>query len=114
MDHNKMQDFIIGHLYFMIWYADKNNLYLAPDPLIFIGKNLDLEIETAESWYFQDPHSYCRYGSFPHNDQTKSDEPDGHMVCLRGEELNQMVDTDGLVEELKKCNQRWHNSKKKQ
>lgn len=107
------QEFAIGELYFMLWYADQDDqadqsgLFLVPESLVFIGKNLEGD-EQIETWYFQDTKSYCAYGAYPNNAETGlgPDEYYGRLHALHQDDLFQIVDCRGLMEALAECVER--------
>ena len=55
-------EFSVGGLYFMVRYGDVDELYIAADSMVFIGKNLEGLDQGRDAWYFQDAHSYCEQG----------------------------------------------------
>jgi len=112
-DRQLSTEFAVGALYFMLWYPDQKNqnessgLFLIPDSLVFVGKNVD-EIEERDTWYFQDTKSYCAYGAYPNNQSSgiESDEYYGRLYALHEEDLIQIVDCQGLIDALTKCMER--------
>jgi len=103
-----MAEFVVGGLYFMLWYADDERLYLAPDSLVFLGKDLDPESGEREAWYFQDSRSYFRQGAYPNSrvDESAPDRVVGELTRLHESELDQIVDLDGLAAEVLECKAR--------
>src|SRR5208337_1006792 len=73
VDHPAPREFVVGGLYFMLWYPDQENqadqsgLFLVPDSVVFVGRNVDGD-EERDTWYFQDTKSYCAYGAYPNNE----------------------------------------------
>ncbi|GEM_PF-5287538 len=76
-------------------------------PSFFVERNLDTGLE-GERWYFQDTRSYCKYGSYPidHVEGLAEDELVGQLVCLREQDLFQIVDCEGLAKVVLECAQR--------
>jgi len=104
-----MAEFVVGGLYFMLWYADDKMLYLAPDSLVFLGKDLDPEYREREAWYFQDSRSYFRHGAYPNvrvDEPSTSNRSVGELTRLHESELDQIVDLDGLAAEILECKAR--------
>lgn len=104
-------NYVIGQIYYMVWYDDDQKLYLAPDTLIFVGKNLENLTDNRDTWYFQDSHSYWHKGAFTAEERSSMSEPDGNVYCLHEEDLFQIVDMDGLRAELEECKRRWAGKK---
>ena len=106
-----MDQFVVGGLYFMTWYADQTDqscqdgLFLVPDSLVFIGKNLDAD-DDRETWYFQDTDSYCLLGAYPHHSTPGRDQSDARIYSLHEEDLYQVVDCQGLAKVLMDCQAR--------
>ena len=107
-----MREFIGGGLYFRIWYRDREEpsveprrLFLDPDALVFLGKDLEPALEGQETWYFQDPFSYYARGAYPKlRDAEESDaEPRLCVYRLHEEDLNQVQDCRGLAKEVLEC-----------
>ena len=109
-DPPEPSDFVHGGLYFMLWYPDQQNqadqsgLFLVPDSVVFVGKNVDSD-EERDTWYFQDTKSFCAFGAYPNN-RTEGLEPDnyyGRLYALNQEDLCQIADCQGLIDVLSKC-----------
>ena len=99
--------FTNGELYFMCWYPDAEQLCLAPDSLVFVGKNVEEPADDNEDrWYFQDTNSYCTKGVFtgiPATPSGSSAAISVHVYRLRAQELTQIVDCNGLRLEIARC-----------
>lgn len=102
------RNFRQGELYFILWYADAEMLYLSPDSIVFIGKDLDPS-QSEETWYFQDARSYCEA---PPRDPASpilpvdQGEPVGTIYRFHAVELSQITDLEGLAAEVEKCRER--------
>jgi hypothetical protein len=103
-----MNEFKVGELYFMIWHADDSKRYLVPDSVVFLGKNLESDHALEDAWYFQDTDSFCTRGPALGSTPLKSAnaQPETRIYRLRSEELTQIVDSGGLVDELIRCSER--------
>jgi len=104
-----MREFVSGGLYFMVWYADEGRRYLVPDSLVFIGRNLFPDDYPDDRWFFQDSDSYCTTGRLLDRmsvEERDSGESHGRLVSLRENDLDQIVDLQGLIEELRECEAR--------
>jgi hypothetical protein len=110
LDHPNSRDFATDGLYFMIWFSDQENqsdqsgLFLIPDSLVFVGKNVDGD-EECDTWYFQDTKSFCAFGAYPHNADAGLGPDDyyGRLYALHEEDLSQIVDCQGLIEVISQC-----------
>jgi hypothetical protein len=109
-----MTDFVVGGLYFWIQYADRKRLFLVPESVVFLGKNLE-PTETEDLWYFQDAQSYCFYGpetfSEPFDEVTNeelgkiiaSETLRTKLVTLPRDNLYQVADCEGLAKAASEC-----------
>lgn len=109
-----MTNFSVGGLYFWIQYADHERLFLAPESIIFLGKNLERNL-TDDLWYFQDVKSYCIYGpetfSEPFDREITEVEftkisgktPPTTLITLPKVNLYQVVDCEGLSKAASEC-----------
>jgi hypothetical protein len=88
-----------GKIYFMVWYCDHEKLLPYIDSLAFIGKNLEEEV-VRDTWYFQDTGSFFELGAFPNN--KPGDGRISRLYRLHEEDLFQVVDAEGLSEEVLK------------
>ncbi|MGH7840871.1 MAG: hypothetical protein ACREQT_05050 [Candidatus Binataceae bacterium] len=105
----------VGELYFWIQYADRERLFLIARSLVFLGKNMERTV-SAETWYFQDPESYCFYGpeTFlePFDDNVDkervasvfaNDTLRTTLVTLVEDNLYQVVNCEGLARAASDC-----------
>jgi len=109
-----MTNFEVGGLYFWIQYADRKQLLLVPESVVFLGKNLD-STKTDDLWYFQDPRSYCFYGpeTFSEPFDKVTNEQLGKiiagetlpttLVILSRDDLRQVADCEGLARAASEC-----------
>jgi len=110
LDHPTPREFALGGLYFMIWFPDQQNqrdqsgLFLVPDSLVFIGKNVDGD-EECNTWYFQDTKSFCAFGAYPNNADAGLGPDDyyGRLYALHEEDLFQIADCEGLIDVVSQC-----------
>jgi hypothetical protein len=100
-----MTDYAIGTSYFRIWYADDARLYLVPDSLIFVGRNI--EERNRDTWFFQDASSYLQLGAYPNHSDCDDPELSARVYFLHEEDLYQIVDLQGLQLEAEECADRW-------
>jgi hypothetical protein len=110
-----MRDFVIGGLYFLIWYGDREvlspvnqalvnrRLFLAPESVIFIGREVEFERQERESWYFQDTKSYCERGPNPIVADAEEPVTEARIWCLHAGDLFQVIDPQGLAKEVLEC-----------
>lgn len=83
-----------GDLYFRLTFSDPRMCYPAVETFVFVGKNLSDE-DTEDTWYFQFSADYAANGSI------RKGAPAGQRVTLATQrDLNDMLDLDGLVQEL--------------
>jgi hypothetical protein len=99
-----IREFDIGDLYFRISYADSEKHFLVPEPLVFVGKSLDLN-QRVQTWHFQDVASYCKLGTDPEHSGRGSSSRVRLVRVLEGE-LQQIVSCQGLSDEVLACIQR--------
>jgi hypothetical protein len=109
-----MTQFEVGGLFFMLWYPDQadqakqDGLFLVPDSIVFIGKNLEpleQDDDKGESWWFQDTESFCKIGPYPQHRDTLQ-EKGGRLIRLYERDLYQVVDCNGLARVLSECTTR--------
>jgi len=53
------KDYIVGEAYFRFYYYNPQMMIPDTDTCVYIGKNIRGD-ETTDTWYFQDPGSYCK------------------------------------------------------
>ena len=87
-------NFVEGHPCYRVSYCDRDLLHPVVETLVYVGKNLS-DSDTEESWYFQDPPSYAKGGSF-----LESESAEHQIFCFKATELSSMHDLDGLLGEL--------------
>ena len=91
----------VSQLYFMVWYEDSLRLNLYPEPLIFVGKNLDSDDRGGQDvWCFQDIDSYSEFGAYNSPSTLPERSPAGFLTCLQYDDLFQVVDHTGLAKRL--------------
>ncbi len=118
-----MKNFDVGGLYFWIQYADHERLFLVPESVVFLGKNLEANL-TEDMWYFQDSRSYCVYGpetySEPFDKEVTEEEfaeiasakLPTTLVTLQRNNLYEVVDCEGLAKAASECALRRANAGK--
>lgn len=84
-----------GEVYYQLTYPEIRMLYPNIQSFVFVGKNLSPEDEN-DIWYFQFSDSYARYGSI-----LDSDRGDRKVIGLAKDELEQMLDLEGLTSKLR-------------
>jgi|ERR1700687_448998 hypothetical protein len=109
-----MTDFQVGGLYFWIQYADREQLFLLPRSVVFIGKNLDPTV-TGDSWSFQDTESHRIYGPETYSqafDREVTEQEIAEiarkalpttLVTLQTGNLCSIVDCEGLAKAASDC-----------
>jgi hypothetical protein len=66
---------------------------------IYVGKNLERgKRGRRDEWYFQDPESYLKHGSFVH----LSDKIEHNVLLTKEDSLPQFYGLNGLIERLRK------------
>ena len=86
--------FVVGEVYFRIKYAELEQRYPLIDSFVFVGKNLPDEGQ-EDTWYFQFADSYGKYGSV-----VGTSGGDRRVACVAANELKEMLDAQGLMDEL--------------
>lgn len=87
-------DLIQGSCYFLVWYYDDDLRIPDIETYIFIGKNvLPSDKEDDERWYFQNPESYLKKGSFIKT----NDGSDCGVFRTDQETLETIYDLEGLI-----------------
>jgi hypothetical protein len=110
-----MREFIVGGLYFVIWYHDReilspvkralvnHRLFLEPDSVIFIGRKIESDTAERPTWYFQDTESYCERGADPTVTDNEDPVTEARIYCLHEGDLFQVVDCKDLAKEVLEC-----------
>jgi hypothetical protein len=119
-----VRDSVTGDLYFIVWYADQERLFITPKSVVFIGKNLGRnEViqgnRDIDHWYFQDATSYCVYGasdfSEPFDKEVNRETIDAEVAGrtirtklfpFQEDELHEVVNCEGLARALFECMKR--------
>lgn len=86
--------------YFRVTYPDQERLFPSIETFVYIGCNLSDEDE-AHTYYFQPVSDYVRYGH-----AAKSIEDGRPVICIRAEEVAEMMDIERLVDLLCSINKR--------
>lgn len=88
-----------GHSYFLLgFYHPKTEIPMIKT-YIFVGVNLDGGKKSGgDEWYFQDPESYLKHGSF----LQLSDKIEHNVLLANEDSLLQFYDLNGLIERLRK------------
>ncbi len=89
-----------GECYFDLLFYHPDTDIPCIDTYVYIGKNVENRIRKSsdDRWYFQDPESYLKHGSFVSFSKRKRIK---HTVILADEDLVcHMYDLDGLIQAL--------------
>jgi hypothetical protein len=109
-----MTNFEVGGLYFWIQYADREQLFLVPRSVVFLGTNLNPTV-IGDSWSFQDTESHRVYGPenySPALDREVTEQEFAEtahkalptaLVTLQAENLCSIVDCEGLANAASDC-----------
>ena len=94
-------DYIVGEVYFRVTYPDAKLCFPQVESFVFVGRNLSDE-DLEDAWYFQFLDSYARSGSIlePQTGQ------DRRVSVVQASDLGEMLDIQGLVEELTEAKER--------
>jgi hypothetical protein len=101
LKNNRPKRIEVSQLYFMVWYEDSLRLNLYPEPLIFVGRNLDSDDRRSHDvWCFQNLDSYSEFGVYNSLSKLPERSPAGFLTCLQYDDLFQVVDYTGLAKRL--------------
>jgi hypothetical protein len=112
-----MTNFEVGGLYFWIQYADREQLFLVPRSVVFLGKNLNPTV-TGDNWSFQDTESHRVYGPETYSQasgrevteeefaQTARKALPTTLLTLQEGNLCSIVDCEGLAKAASDCAER--------
>jgi hypothetical protein len=83
-----------GQPYYRVSYLDRGLVRPVVDTLVYVGKNLS-DSDVEDTWYFQDPHSYAKGGSFLEGESAEQ-----RIFGLKADEVRGTHDLAGLLVEL--------------
>ena len=92
--------FAVGEVYFRVTYPGLAMTYPRIESFVFVGKNLSDE-DVQDTWYFQFVDSYAQHGSI-----LESSSGDRRVACVNRGELHEMLNDEGLLEELEAARSR--------
>jgi hypothetical protein len=89
--------YIIGDVYYSVYFVDDELHYPFVGCYVFLGENLNRS-ESTRTWYFQDCESFARYGSFE-NDV----DGDRQILGLTEDSVKNVISADQLMKELQEA-----------
>lgn len=90
-----------GQSYYLLGFYHPTKEIPMVKTYIYVGKNLEQGKKgLGDEWYFQDPESYLKHGSFVH----LSDKIEHNVFLANEDSLLQFYDLNGLIERLRKIN----------
>jgi hypothetical protein len=100
---------IVGKAYFVQGYFDREGRIPLIDTYIYIGKNLFAEKKSLQSdeWFFQDPESFLKNGSFTTMSKEKKAKIKPDIYCVNKKALFSFYDIYGLIEKLSKLKDKY-------
>jgi hypothetical protein len=105
---NRTEDLKEGEIYFHVTYYTEHSEIPVIETWIYIGKNLSPhDIKKGGRWYFQDPESYVKHGSFRKFRRKMRH----HRYVVDEGTAHALFSMEGLSEALKLFNADWLKSK---